>query len=859
MTNTNGVTRRDLLVKLPATAAVLGAVGTFGSAQQALQLAPLRDTPYPDSPDLEGPAFQRVTFELSPKPFRSMTDENIHAVCAELFRAWAPLIRRVNAVAVMLWTADGSEILDYRGRLSDEIEWARYIGIGSPPKDAPADDPDRVGLHTKSHLYMENPPRMTYATLAQIVKTMKQVGHEMTGKPITVGATFDPGPEFANSQFKYVRHPEIAKGDTHGRDTWVSCIARLHADEVSYAAFPNGIPEDMSIGTFLGGQSQHFLTDMGFDYLWLSNGFGFSISAWDVKGPLFDGTHFDVAKAAGLRAQILGFWKEFRKECPRFPLETRGTNLLLGSDLATNACPLRDIYSGGFNMVTPPNSPWAALDGDFGLELVGYLSRIAELPPGDKFPFRFYVHDPWWLNSPWFDRYGREPHDIYMPLSLARINARAEVTRPTNLEFLTVDNSYGRMPEQGPNEVTPHVLSAMDSYSDAPGLMTWICPFNEYHEMVFGADPRPELAFFADWFLRGAVNAGLPLNTVVSTGNFASSLQTNPDFFNDTILISLIPTAGSAWEKRMIERIKRKLPVLFYGPISHASDAMLELLNLKASSGIENELTLQTEVELDHVLHGTQSMTINHRSILCAGAVDTVVRDNNNAESQVLATGRGSGIQRVYAIQSGSAVWIRGTFSSSIAVHGGARIPVPDDPEHFLLSEALTRAIMARFGYSIRVNKPSVGTRLPVLFGARCRNGFFLSGYAPSTIAELRLRFPWGAPVLVGTETWLEDGHSTYVMPRAWHREVRCFVDQKESSEVSCVEYYSGMVGFKRRLLMKGLKSATVTFFPEGEERVVLAVNDMRLHNLQSIPFTKSADGSRITASGINGSLFISW
>lgn len=838
---------------------MIGATATFAVAQPAPLRAPLRDTPYPDSPDLEAPAFERVTFEMSPKPFRTMTSVNIHDVCVELFRAWAPLIRRVNAVAVMLWTADGSEILDYRGRMSDEVEWARYIGVGSRPKDAPADDPDRVGLHGQSRLYMENPPRMTYATLAEIVKTLKQVGREMTGKSVTVGATFDPGPEFANSQFKYVRHPEIAKGDTHGRDTWVSCIARLHADNVAYAAFPKGIPEDTSIGTFLGGQAQHFLTDMGFDYLWLSNGFGFSISAWDVKGPLFDGTHFDVAQAAGLRNQILGFWKEFRDQCPKFPLETRGTNLLLGSDLATNASPLRDIYSGDFNMVAPPNSPWAALDGDFGLELVGYLSRIAQLPPGDKFPFRFYVHDPWWLNSPWFDRYGREPHDIYMPLALARIDAKAQVTRPANLEFLTVDNTYGRMPEQGPNEVTPHVLTAMDSYSDAPGLMTWVCPFNEYHEMVFGPNPKPELPFFADWFLRGAVNAGLPLNTVVSTENYGSSLRENPDYFNDTTLISLLPLAGTAWEEAMIKRIHRKLPVLFYGPVGHSSDAMLELLNLKAATGIDEKLTLQTQLDLDLVQHGTQPMTIEHRSILCAGAVNTVTRDNARAGSKVLATVSAGAVERVYAIQSGSAAWIRGTFSSSIAPHGVSRIPVPDDPAVSFLSEALTRAVAAQLGTSIRVVKPTTGTRLPVLFGARCRNGFFLSGYAPSTTAELRLRFPWGAPILLGTETWLEDGHSSYVMPRAWHRELRCFVEQKESGEVSCAEVYAGMIGFRRRTLLKGLKNATVTFFPEDKERVILAANDMRLHNEVSLPFTRSDDGSRITASGITGTLLISW
>jgi hypothetical protein len=857
MTKKSGVTRRDLL-KLPATAVVLSATATLGFAQNVPQYAPLRDTPYPDSPDLEGPAFERVTFEMSPKPFRVMTEQGIRGVCVELFRQWAPLIRRVNGVAIMLWTADGSEILDYRGRMTDEIEWARYIGIGSPPKDAPGDDPGRIGLHSVSHLYMENPPRMTYATLALIVKTLKSVGREMTGKPITVGATFDPGPEFANSKFKYVRHPEIAKGDTHGRDTWVSCIARLNADDVAYAAFPKGIVQDTSIGTFLGGQSQHFLTDIGFDYLWLSNGFGFSISAWDVKGPLFDGAHFDVAQAPLLRDKILSFWKDFRKQCPTFPLETRGTNLLLGSDLATSACPLQSIYDGGFNMTAPPNSPWAALDGDFGLELVGYLSRIAELPPGDKFPFRFYVHDPWWLNSPWFDRYGREPHDIYLPLALARINGNAAVTRPAYLEFLTVDNSYGRMPEQAPNEVTPHVLSAMDSYSDVPGLMTWICPFHEYHEMVFGPKPQPELAFFADWFLRGAVNAGLPLNTVVSTGNFLSSLKQKPDFFDDTILVSIVPPAGTEWEQKLIERVRRKLPVLFYGPVSHASEAMLELLNLKTSTSIEGELTLSSDLDLDHVLHGTQPMLIEHRSILCAGGVNTVPRDAVTTATQVLATVRSGTIQRVYAVQAGSAAWIRGTFSSSIS-SGGSRIPIPDNPANYLLSEALTRGVAAKLGYSIRVDKPQVGTRLPVIFGARCRNGYFLSGYSASTTAALRLRFPWGAPVLVGTETWLEEGHSTYTMPRSWHREVRCFVDQKESSEVSCAEYYAGMVGFQRRLLMKGLKDATVTFFPEGKERVILAANDMRLHNEKSIPYTRSADGSRITVSGITGTLFLSW
>ena len=451
--------------------------------------------PPPPATFSEGPAFRRVTLEMSLKPFRRIDDAFARDVCRHIFRQWDALLRRAGSVAVMLWTADGSEILEYRGRMDDEIEWARYIGIGSPPRNAPADDPGRKGLHAQPRLYMENPPRITYGDLRRLIGIIKTVGREVSGKAVSVGATFDPGPEFANSRFKYVKHPEITPAGTMGPGTWVASTARLKADPEAYAGFPSGIPESTSLGTFLGGQSKHFLRDLGFDYLWLSNGFGFSASAWNVTGPLFDGERFDTARAASIRESLLGFWRDFRKQCPEFPLETRGTNLLPGADVATAAAPLRDLYRGKFNLVAPPNSPWAALDGDFGLEIAGYLGRIAELPPGDLFPFRYYTHDPWWLNSPWLDRYGREPHDIYLPLATARLNGEGDVTRPGYLEFLTIDDSYGRTPDQVPNEVIPHILHAMDHFSDEPGLVTWVYPFDEYHDLVFGKSPDPALPF----------------------------------------------------------------------------------------------------------------------------------------------------------------------------------------------------------------------------------------------------------------------------------------------------------------------------------------------------------------------------
>ena len=71
--------------------------------------------------------FERVTFEMSLKPFRSMEPKAVRAVCVNLFRQWEPMTRRAGSCAVMLWTADGSEILDYQGQLEDEIQAAQYI------------------------------------------------------------------------------------------------------------------------------------------------------------------------------------------------------------------------------------------------------------------------------------------------------------------------------------------------------------------------------------------------------------------------------------------------------------------------------------------------------------------------------------------------------------------------------------------------------------------------------------------------------------------------------------------------------------------------------------------------------------
>jgi hypothetical protein len=862
------LSRRDVL-RISATAAVATVVPWSGPGASELYAATTSTAQgaYTGVGALNvppGSAFRRVTLEVSLKPFYKLELHAIREVCQEIFRSWAPLLRRCDGCAVMLWSADGSEILDYRGHMEDAFEWAKYLGDANPPKTPPADDPERKGTHARNWLYMENPPRFTYGWLRIIVATLKQVGREMTGKPVSVGATFDPGGEFAYSEFKFHRHPEIASGSARGANTWVTCTEKLKADTRSYAAFPNGIPEGTLFGIFFGRQSERFLTDLGFDYIWFSNGLGFSLSPWSVTGPLFDGKRFDSHRAPELREEILSFWRDFRKGCARFPIETRGSNMTVGADLSANGSPVLEIYRDGFGVVAPPNSPWAALDGDVGLEIIGYLSRIAELPPGNVFPFRFYTHDPWWLNSPWLDRYGRDPYDIFMPLALARLNGDAKVTPPAYLEFLTIDNSYGRMPEKVPNEVIPYILSAMEDYSDAPGLVTWIYPFDEYHEMTFGSSPRLADVFFGDWFLRDAVNNGFPLNSVVSTRQFAASYAKDPLFYRDTVLLAYAPVANGGLEKLLLGSLRRGQSVFLYGPVNDAGHELHSLLNLRQAEPVSGEVTLDLSLASDLIEHGQFPLDFLHRDLVSAGPIDTILADPGLSAVRVCAAVSQKGTQRVVAVsrrnalggETGTLAWVRGSFCCSITE---ARLPQSDDPAQYFLGETLMRFMLQEFGYSIRLSKMLPANRSPLILAARHQNGFFLSCYSPDTTVTVRLRFPHGAPVLVGTETWIADGHSSYTPPRAWHKEVRCLVDQQESAVVACIEKISDYPFIERRLLLTGLKNATVHFYPENDRKVIMAVNDNRTYNLDSIPYVSEAHGKRLVAKGITGQLLISW
>ncbi len=671
-----------------------------------------------DSAFLSGRPFQNVTLEMSLKPFKRNDEQYIRGICREMFTQWAPLIRHADQVSVMLWTADGSEILSYTGDLHQRLEWAMYLGNPNSGRAVGSEPEAPLSIHDRAFLYMEEPPEYTLRDLRFIVACLKEEGHRITGKPVRIGATFDPGPEFAKSEFKYQKHPEICMSATMGDKSFVCCYAELHEDKSHYAGFPDGIPEGTPFGTFFGRQAQHFLADLGYDYIWFSNGLGFGLETWSSTGAIFTGKDFQRDKLFDTREKIVAFWRLFRAECPTFRIETRGTNLATGIDLAKDGVDLREIYRGGFNLLPPPNSPWAALDGDFGLELTGYLSRMAELP-GEEYLFRFYTHDPWWINSPWLDRYGREPHDIYLPLGCARVNRDGEVALPTHLNLLTVDDSFGNMPAQVPNEVIPHILAGRRDAPDTPGPFVWVYPFDEYHDWAYQDQERLSEIFSGDWVIRQAINDGFPLNTVVSTAALLTAQEKKPDLFRHTVLVTIVPAANSAVEGALVHFVQQGGHLLIYGPVTHAGPAFLDFLNLAQAEPLEGVFDMADFVTGDTFAQVQNPGQVRHVALVNGGGVESVVRDRADPATRVLATITQQGQTRDILVarsqpewQGGKVVYCRGTNSNR---HTGGRLLTPDNPEEFFHGPLLMRYVLSEFGYTFLQTKLRPHIKNPVV------------------------------------------------------------------------------------------------------------------------------------------------
>ena len=771
--------------------------------------------------------YRKITLEMSLKPFQKTDSAYIQQVVEKVYAQWRPLIKDREVISVVLWTADGSELLDYAGKPEDAFEWCKFIGGASNPLATEEDVKAGTYIHHRRYLYIDNPPEMTYGILREIIATIKSVGKRLyPNAVIQVGETLDIGPEFAISDFKYKRHPEVttleAQCDGKG---FLDCSRTLKGDTRAYAAYPNGIPDGTPFGTFLGKQAQIFLTDMGFDFLWLSNGMGFSAYPWDSGGSILKGETFHTENFASVKKSLFDFWLLLRKEMPDFPIQVRGTNYSAGIDYASDAVPLYDIYHANLNITPPPNSPWAALDGDYGLELMGHMTRICELP-GEEIMFRYYIHDPWWANSPWYDRYEGQPHDIYMPMALSRLDKEGKPQSANILNILSIDNSNGQLPDACVNEPLPHLLKAEKDVADEPSPFVWVYPFREY---TTTEEPQQLHKIMAgDWFMCEAITCGLPLTTIVSCDNF---LGHDMALYQKSILLTPVPLAGSDFEKCLLQRIDRGQKVLVYGSADLASEEFKKVFSLTLSEGISGEMAIDPVVFPDVHKNGSRPGKIKTTDFLCGGQINTKAPK----EVTLLQTEEGYALATAYK----NAVWYRATVGGVLkGKHGHV---AAFDGDEFARGEVLLRRLLERFGYNIRFTKPNGNVKTPILMVNRSDNAMVFSTYAPSTTVETHLKFPLGAPLLLGYETELKDGYSSYRLPRAEHKECRIFI-QQEGGIVSAFEDTHSSFKFRRRIAVTGLQNATVRFFGESycADQVVGMLNARKNGCRESEPF----DGS---------------
>lgn len=818
------------------------------------------------------PKLATVTLETSLKPFDAFDDASLRTGVEEMFTQWSTLLATAGECSLLLWISDGSEILDWAGDLAAPVVWADTIGFNNVDADPYGEhkEPERVAVR-----YRDDPPALDYDRIRSLVRIIRETG-ESRGIPTRVGATFDPGPEFAASAFKFRRHPEIlARGADVGIGPIIEMVRHfsvLDADDHRYAAYPDGIPTGTRFGEFLGRQADDYLAAMGFDYLWLSNGFGFSGYAWSELGESFDGASFHTNRTAGLRARALEFWDDLRRELS-VPIEVRGTNQSAGIDIGADSVPALEIYERGHIAGPPPNSPWGPLNEDFGIEIGGYLSRIAMLPTGSEgYRFRFYANDPWFWQQPWWDFYHRETFDIHLPLSAARVTGDGTIQPPREVNILSIDTAHGVLDERCAREVGSAIAIDLETRPDAAGPLVWVYPFREYHEAM-AADPETIARPYAeDWYLSAAIAAGLPLNTVVSTDELAGAQASGA--LGSSILI--VPAGALAAHVITALRAHRDAGghVVVYGSLRGVSDEALGLIGLgliglgpgtDASDGaavIEGDLALVTDLVGDRLPGGRRRM-LHHNALLSDGPIGVVhpvdgtrmlasVRTSAGAEAPY-ATAYGGGDLG----SPGTAIWVRGSapFDYSEPDERGVRHRILVDRARFDDAAALLRDAVATLGVSVSHELRSADGARAVLGIRRHAGGLWLSGYVPDTTTRLRLSFADGAPLLNHTEAWHEQGATVYQLPKSVHAECRVFVTQQAEGMLRCREIAPFPADRTRGLRVEGLTDA----------RVVLTLPPAtaagaRVETPTSPDAVIAHEGSdRIVVTGVSGVLSVAW
>lgn len=825
----------------------------------------------------------QLTLEMSLKSFRDVSDAGIGSTCRRVAENWERLIERAESVSVLLWVSDGNEIFEWRGDLDEELIWASFIGFCNYGRDDIYPEDNRHYRINQAVPYMAHPPAVRFRDLKKIIACLRQVIGDRTGKPVRIGATIDPGPEFAPCRFKVDRHPEVLTPDNRRKVPpmmqFMTHQAVLKADATSYAGFPDGVPEGTSLGAFLGRQFEAAADDLGYDYIWFSNGFGYSHFPWGYRGEAFLGDGFDAEAATVELAKLRAFWEDFRRECPGKTVEVRGTNFSVGMDIASDGCSHEDVARIGGITAPPCNPPWGSRA--LGMEMCSFLSRMAV--PSEHILFRFYLNDPWFVTNAWYDYYNRETFDIYAPMVACRLNATGGVDTPDRLALLTVDTEQGLLLRDEANESTPHFIRALDERADAAPPLVWLYPHEDYHRILHQGRDELGLPFAGDWFVTQAINAGLPLSGVVC-GNTFVRLEAS-DSLADCVYFAPAPRADWCYAGALVRHVRKGGQVFLYGPLDEAPSELLDMLDLELGEELEGDFDPEARFTDDCYERPAQAATADdpfsaalglqegdegdettlrpllHRALVSSGGICAITRLPEDPDVRVVvAQGEAS---RAYAVSraepewnGGRLIWLRGTVHCDPDHH--TLEPTWDPPWRVTRTDTWARRLLAEFGWDILQERESGTVRATNLFIKRRDGAFYFVGHATDTTVRTHVRTPFGAPVYAESETAMRDGYAVRSFGKSVYNEVRTFVECTDGT-VHCKEM-PPPIGKTRHVCISNLADASVIFFPgrNAIESGSLVVRSVIAGKTVVAAEVDAADGC-VRLKGCTGALYFEW
>ncbi len=772
-----------------------------------------------------------LSLGISLKPFKSKSRDFIFSKIEELFSLWFPLMKEAEEVWFNFMIGNGDLVLTWDGNPYSEFEWDHYKGHNNPLYAGYKFNPITLRNYTEDWVHF------TYSDLKFIFSSLRLLLGEK-GLRLRIIVNIEPGPEFSESSFRYIKHPEILEFQGGGHGNSISFKAKFNGDKDRYASYPNGIPEGEPFGRFLGRQIKKFIEFTEIDGVSFSNGLGFGTHPWSLIGHNFDGKRFNLVNFDSESREIEEFWRLLRKEVPEIIITAQGTNWPVGVDISIRCVPMKKIYE---NYITRPLSTTVSVffNDSLGFAMASYLSRIASV---NSFDFGYYLLDPWYPQDAWEDfPYDHQPFDIYCPMSSGVIEKEGKTIAPENISCGGVNDDNGDFCEDTVYEVIPHLRKAILHRPDKPGILIWLYPFNEYNEVGLKTPNLLKNLFFWDCFTASSIDNGLPLNTVISTTNFS---EMNFDPLKNSILYTCVPLYHWDYSEKIENFVKSGGKVIVYGSILYADDKFKNILNLKVGEEIEGELEL---FKRTYEPNKEERVLLHHESDISGGPIVEELRNPEDPYTTVIYEAVKGKIKKVYASlrylpewNGGKILWLRGTLPFAL---DGENIKFKDP-----LSAKIPRLLLEYLDYYI--GQDPEGCKSLQIFISRSNNAYIFSGYKPDTTVRCLLRFPEGAPILFNYDVPIENGASIYYFSKSFHEECRIFVRQS-----------SGKIKCKRTLRheftedeveITGLKTSEIIFYPPEDKLEYVCINPK--YDLEIDKNVK-----RIRIKGVEDRVIISW